>query len=242
MNRKTIFWLFIFSIAMALLESAVVVYLRELYYPEGFTVALQVISDKILLTEILREAATIIMLIGIAALVGKTFVQRFAWFLFCFAIWDIFYYVWLKALLDWPASLFTWDILFLIPVTWLGPVLAPVICSFTMILLCFTLLIIEEQNKKFRIQTLGWTILFTGSALILFTFIQDYMWIIVSNGWLGEMHKLMQNEQFLEIASEFTPESFNWMLFMVGELIIAGGILLMWARDYEVKTTMYKGI
>jgi hypothetical protein len=242
MKTQTLLLLFLFGIAMAFLESAVVIYLRELYYPEGFTVAMKLISDRVITIEILREVATIIMLIGIAAVAGKTFVQRFAWFLFCFAVWDIFYYIWLKALINWPGSFMTWDILFLIPVAWLGPVLAPVLCSLTMITLSFTLLKVQDQKPGFKIQSVDWTIFITGSILILFTFIQDYGGIIVSNGWLGEIHALTKNEAFITMASQYIPQSFNWMLFMAGELILAGGILLIWARDYEFKTTIYKGI
>jgi hypothetical protein len=36
MKIKTIIWLAVFSMAMGYLESAVVVYLRKLYYPDGF--------------------------------------------------------------------------------------------------------------------------------------------------------------------------------------------------------------
>src|SRR5258707_7052052 len=112
---KTLWIVTIFSIAMAALESAVVVYLRALYYPDGFTVALRMIDPQILLIEIAREAATLIMLIGVACLAGKNFKDRFAYFLLSFGVWDIFYYAWLKAFINWPASIFDWDILFMIP-------------------------------------------------------------------------------------------------------------------------------
>jgi len=128
-------WITFFAIAMAFVESAVVVYLRELYYPEGFNFPLVLLPGRIALTEFLREIATLIMLLGIGFLAGRNFRQRFAWFIYSFAIWDIFYYVFLKLILDWPSSWLTWDILFLIPVIWTGPVLAPVLVSLTMIIL-----------------------------------------------------------------------------------------------------------
>src|SRR5688500_17119590 len=92
---KTIAVITIFSIAMAALESAVVVYLRALYYPNGFTVAFKLIDKQILLIEILRETATIIMIWAVAYLTGRKCYDRLAYFLLCFAIWDIFYYIWL---------------------------------------------------------------------------------------------------------------------------------------------------
>jgi hypothetical protein len=118
---KTFLWLTLFSIAMGYMESAIVVYLRKIYYPDGFQFPLTPIEVHIRLTEILREAATLIMLITIGIVAGKTKLQRFSFFIFCFGIWDIFYYVFLKMLLGWPATIFDWDILFLIPVPWVGP-------------------------------------------------------------------------------------------------------------------------
>src|SRR5882757_7701885 len=109
-NLKTLLVVIGFSIAMAALESAVVVYLRALYYPDGFTVALKLIDQKIVLIEIAREGATVVMLAAIAYLTAKDFKNRFAYFLMAFAIWDIFYYVWLKVFIDWPSSLLEWDI------------------------------------------------------------------------------------------------------------------------------------
>src|SRR3989339_548079 len=125
----------IFSIAMGLFEAIVVVYLRQLYYPQGFDFPLAAFPASRLSVEWLREACTIVMLAALGLMTGRNASGRFAFFILSFGIWDIVYYLGLKWLLNWPASLFTWDILFLIPVAWTGPVLAPVICSFTMILL-----------------------------------------------------------------------------------------------------------
>ena len=133
MNRLT--WVIIFSIAMAFLESAVVVYIREIYYPEGFNFPLKLIDNHIAITELLRELATVIMLIAIAVLAGKNSYERFAYFILSFAIWDIFYYVFLKMILNWPLSFLEWDVLFLLPYTWVGPVIAPIINSILMIIL-----------------------------------------------------------------------------------------------------------
>jgi hypothetical protein len=114
---------------MGYMESSVVVYLRAIMYPDGFGFPLAPFDSHLAVTEIFREVATIIMLLGAGIIAGKTFPERFAWFIYCFAIWDIFYYVFLKALLGWPESFMTWDILFLIPATWVGPVISPIIVS-----------------------------------------------------------------------------------------------------------------
>ena len=95
---KKIFAVLIFSIAMAYLESAIVVYLRLLYYPEGFIFPIKIIPDEIFLIELGRELATIFMLASISFLIGARFVERFSYFLFAFSVWDIFDYGGLNSL------------------------------------------------------------------------------------------------------------------------------------------------
>jgi len=124
----------VFAVAMAFVESAVVVYLRGLFYPEGFYGTLAVFPVFYYGTEVFREAATVIMLASVAVLAARRgWWERAAYFLFCFGVWDIFYYVWLYVLLGWPPSLLTTDVLFLIPVPWVAPVIAPVVASVVMI-------------------------------------------------------------------------------------------------------------
>ena len=104
---KKVLWLSLFAIAMGFMETAVVVYLRALYYPAGFTVPLVIIPNSIAITEFWREFATIIMLICIGFIYGKTKFSRFAYFIVAFAIWDIFYYLFLYVFLGWPQTLFS---------------------------------------------------------------------------------------------------------------------------------------
>src|SRR4030065_1101828 len=152
--KTKVFFLIIFGIAMGFLEAAVVVYLRQIYYPEGFAFPLKAMALGELSIEYLREISTIVMLFSIGIIAGRYFYDRFAYFLFCFGIWDIFYYVWLKILLNWPSSLLTWDILFLIPVVWAGPVLAPIICATTMIIFSGFILYYHDQGYPVRINLL----------------------------------------------------------------------------------------
>jgi hypothetical protein len=86
-------------------------------------------SKKIIFTELGREAATIMMLITLSIIAGNSIVSYIAYFLLLFGIWDIFYYVFLKIILDWPESLSTTDVFFLIPTPWIGPVWLPVLLS-----------------------------------------------------------------------------------------------------------------
>ena len=119
----------VYAVAMAYVESAIVVYLRRLYYPQGFDFPLGIIDIPTLLLELGREAATIVMLATVGIAAGRTKVGKFAYFLFLFGIWDIWYYIWLKVFVDWPASLLTWDVLFLIPVPWFAQIWFPVAVS-----------------------------------------------------------------------------------------------------------------
>jgi hypothetical protein len=216
---RTIGVICIFSIAMAALESAVVVYLRALYYPDGFTVAFKLIDEKILGVEIMREAATLVMLMAVGALAGKNFKERIAYFFLTFAVWDIFYYGWLKVFIGWPVSLFDWDILFLIPITWLGPVLAPIICSLTMILLALVLIFYSRP-----VTSVVWMLLFTGSAFILYTFMEDYGGLLISNGLLSGYASILKNKTFIRVATDYMPTSFNWGIFLLGEAFLLAGI------------------
>ena len=178
---KTIIWLTLFSIAMGYLETSVVIYLRKIYYPEGFKFPLIPVSPDIAITEFFRELATIIMLVGVGVMAGKNSLQRFAFFIFSFAVWDLFYYIFLKVLLDWPESLFSWDILFLIPVPWVGPVLAPCITSLTMILLTFTIVYFQKKDKPIQVTFFEWILFIFGSLTSIVSFMWDYV-IYLSQG------------------------------------------------------------
>lgn len=156
MNKRFII-IIIFGIGLAFIEAVVVVYLRTIFYPEGFVFPLVgFLSDKhwlrFLRIETCREVATLVILFSSSWLFGKNFRTRLAYFLTIFAIWDIFYYVWLKVLLGWPSSILQWDILFLIPVPWAAPVLVPVILSVTMFSGAVLILCRESQGKALRIS------------------------------------------------------------------------------------------
>jgi hypothetical protein len=217
---KQIIIVTLFAIAMAAVESAVVVYLRELYYPTGFTLFLNPESLKVLPVELARELATMVMLITVGWLAGTNANTRFAWFLYSFAIWDIFYYVFLKIFINWPMGLFDWDILFIIPIAWLAPVLAPVICSITMILLALLIIIKDSKNKSFKIGYIPISILVIGSITVIASFVWDYVSIIITNGFYKDLVNITQNPKFLVITASFIPKSFNWFVFGIGELII----------------------
>jgi hypothetical protein len=122
----------IFGIAMAHFEGVVVVYLRKvlgLLDSDSNKKSIEDFPERYLHIEMSREAATIIMLVAIALLVGVTWIEKGVFFLWTFAFWDLFYYLSLYILIKWPPKLTTIDVLFLIPKPWIAPVWFPVAVS-----------------------------------------------------------------------------------------------------------------
>lgn len=161
----------VFSIAFGYIEAAVVVYLRAIFHPEGFQFPLSGFwtdapDKKLLLTEVVREVSTLVVILTSCRLFGRDRRQRAAYFLIIFGVWDIFYYVWLKALINWPASIMDWDILFLIPVAWASPTLAPILVSATMLAFGVVILYRECLARPVRAKLIHWCG-FSAAALII---------------------------------------------------------------------------
>jgi hypothetical protein len=203
-----------YAVAMAYVESAIVVYLRRLYYPKGFDFPLVIIDIPTLLIEVGRETATIVMLATVGIAAGRTKVGKFAYFLYLFGIWDIFYYIWLKVFLDWPASLFTWDVLFLIPVPWVGPVLAPVTVALTMIGMALVLLHLEQRGPVLPAGKTVWLAQMIASLVVIVSFTMDVVPRLPDNGAL---------------LAQWTPAAYRWWMLMVGQAL-AIGTFIAWVR------------
>lgn len=216
----------LFAVSMGLLECAVVIYLRDILYPEGFDFPLNPVRPDLVWTEILREVATLAMLLTVGILAGRTVAGRFAWFLFAFAVWDIFYYVFLWVLIGWPESLMTWDVLFLLPVTWTGPVLSPLIVTVTMILLAMLII----KNDAVRIPTLSWILLTGGSLILITAFTWDYSGFVLERMSFRDIWTL-PSSQVQAMVHEYVPRKFNWWLFSLGLAVILSGIWYFWKKS-----------
>lgn len=122
----------VWAVAFALVEAMVVFYLRKLFgleYRLRFTPGDFHFPRAYLPYEQAREGATMVMLLAVGFVAGRTWWQRLAYWLLAFGVWDIFYYVWLWVLLRWPGSPGERDLLFLIPGEWWAPVWVPVLAS-----------------------------------------------------------------------------------------------------------------
>ncbi len=215
----------VFAIAMGYVEAAVVVYLRRIYYPQGFAFPLNnAVLDRMFLIEPGRELATIIMLSTIAILVGRRRLERFGWFLFAFAVWDVFYYVWLKALLNWPPSLLTWDILFLIPFPWAAPVLSPVLVAVSMAVWGLMLVKLDRVGRVLRPRLGEWLMTALGALAILGSFLRDFAAVAMRS-----------SDRAAQVAAHF-PSNYPWWLFALGLALLWAALLSISRRSAKPET------
>jgi hypothetical protein len=199
-TRGKLLWVFLFTTAMAYIESAVVVYLREIYYPHGFEFPLEIAPlSGIIAVEIGREASTILILAAIGFFNGRTRLERLAYTMIAFGLWDVFYYVWLKVFINWPPALLTWDVLFLIPLPWVSPVLAPVLVSLALIGAGLGIIRLTEKGITLRLTALAWAAEIAAGLVIILSFLLD-----VKN-----------------ISEGGYPNPFNWWVFSIG---LGGGL------------------
>ena len=205
MRARRVLWLVTYAIAMAYVEAAVVVYLRAISYPGGFAFPLAPLPPDMVAIEIGREAATLVMLLGVAMLAGRERWERFLAFCVSFGVWDLFYYVWLWLLLGWPPSLLTWDVLFLIPVPWTGPVLAPVVVSVLLVVGGLLLWRKGARGAPVRFPIPLRILLLTGALLVLGSFVLDFQLVM----------------------RQMDPPPFRWGLFGAGVSLGVAALVLV---------------
>ena len=210
------FWISAYAIAMALLEAVVVAYLRALLLITDEHVAL----GSYIPLEIGREVATIVMLVAVGWLAGRKGSDRLAYGLFAFGLWDIWYYVWLKVLIDWPETLLDWDILFLIPLRWWGPVLSPVLIASLICIAAVLAIVRLERGERLGITPVRVGVVALGSLLALYVFISD------------SLHALLQGRADWETLR---PEPFKWPLFLLALALMAWPSLMATWPGREVK-------
>jgi hypothetical protein len=218
---KRFSWVSAYAIAMAFLEAVVVVYIRGLLNITNDHVAL----GPYVAMEMWREAATLVMLVAVGWLAGRQRIERWAYGLFAFGIWDIFYYVWLKVLVDWPASFLAWDVLFLIPLRWWGPVLSPMLIAFLICVVAVLAVVRLELGEQPGITRgrVGTAIL--GGLLALYVFMSDALGALLAGqtDW-----------------DTLRPEPFKWPLFLIALALMAlPSLMATWpTRTTESQTVL----
>ncbi|MCK4525802.1 hypothetical protein KAW18_00410 [candidate division WOR-3 bacterium] len=196
----------VFGIALGYLEADVVVYLRHLYYPDTVSLfPLQIIDSHIYRFEIYREIATIAILLSTAFLSSKERWEVPFLFLFLFGIWDIVYYISLFFMINWPPSILSFDILFLIPTLWISPVICPVLVS--LILSVGSFLILKNGYER-----IGWINIISailGCILIFYSF-------------LAIPIELLQSTNH-EVFFYYIPKHFPWHFYIPGLILLVFG-------------------
>lgn len=195
-----------FSVAMSYLEATVVVYLRRLYYPEGFSFPMKLADPFVAKIELGREIATILMLLAVAALYEKGAIRRFLAFCFAFGAWDILYYVWLKILLNWPAGWLDWDVLFLVPVVWVAPWIAPALIALVLAVFSGTLLWLGNRRGEIRIGSADRVLAGAGALACLLSFTLDGFRLLPGG---------------TEAIRGFVPTRFLWEVYLPGVVLMA---------------------
>jgi len=192
--KRRLFWLTVWGMAFGYIEASVVVYLRKIYYPAGFSFPAVLIQPDIAAVELVREITTLVFMWAVAELSYRSFRCRVAVFMFLFGIWDIFYYVFLKVILNWPAGLTEWDILFLVPLPWVGPVWAPVLVSLAMICAGTVVLAREERGEPLDLTKRFWLLEVAAGLVIILSFLLP-----------GRA-----------VVTQTVPVHFPWYLFLLG--------------------------
>jgi len=208
-RRTRWFVVVVFAIGMSWVEAASVYYLRVLVDRiEPYQTNPLPIRGALSQVELVREAATMVMLVTIGRLAGRTRHAQLGYTAVAFGVWDIFYYVFLRMMGDWPRSLFDWDILFLLPLPWWGPVLAPISIAALMIV-GGTLASQTTMRPATRLTRTLWSLQGLGIVLALYVFMADSL-RVVHHG--------------LDVAMTVLPTAFNWPLFCVAFTLMAAPV------------------
>jgi hypothetical protein len=169
-------------------------------------------SGALGLIELAREVATLVMLAAVGGLAGRTVRTRLAYTAIAFGVWDIFYYVWLKVMCGWPASLFDWDVLFLLPLPWWGPVIAPAAIALLMIVWGTLATAPPAPSPGRGDESRLWPAAGLGAAIALYVFMAD---------------SLGAAPHGLDAARTVLPETFNWPMFLVALALMAAPVAPM---------------
>jgi hypothetical protein len=200
-----------FAIAMAWLEAASVFYLRALVDRiEPYRADPLPMTGALGYVELWREAATLVMIATLGVLAGRTWRVRAGYAALAFGVWDIFYYVFLRLISGWPRTLLDWDILFLLPLPWWGPVLAPVCIASLMIVWGTLVTQWPDRIPATRFTRASWGVSWAGILLALGVFMADSIRALPGG---------------LDTVRQVLPDDFNWPLFWVALLLMASPAL-----------------
>jgi hypothetical protein len=216
-------WLLVvlFAVAMAWFESATVYYLRVLVdRVQPYQTNPLPVHGALGPVELVREAATLVMLLIVGMLAGTSWRTKIGYAVVAFGVWDIFYYVFLRLVCGWPTSITDWDILFLLPLPWWGPVLAPTSIALLMVAWGTLVTQSDDGHPALVLPWPSWIASWLGIVVALYVFMADALRVL-PQGPDAVMHVL--------------PTVFNWPLFCVALALmcvplVQRGQILLFAR------------
>lgn len=213
----------VYALAMAYLEAAVVAYLREARGIEDLMRDLPTEFDRLAAIEVGREAATVVMLLTVGWIAGRRLQDRLGHFVFAFGLWDIAYYFWLALFEGWPQSPLDWDVLFLIPVPWWGPVLAPTLIAAVMCVGGAAAVLGTDRGVRWRLTWTNAVVAAAGIAVVLYTFMADSLGALPDG---------------IDAVTHARPSAFQWPLFAFGFVVMSwAGLRVTWpARSWLLRT------
>jgi len=193
-----------FAVSMAWVEAAAVFYLRTLVdriephqpSPLPLVPGLQKV-------ELIREAATLIMLWTLGRLAGGNPQDRVGYTFLAFGVWDIFYYVFLRVLGPWPHSLWDWDLLFLLPLPWWAPLMAPL--SIAALMVASGTLMTQHLSRPWPSRR-SWIAALCGTLAALVVFMAD---------------ALAALPRGIEVVRSTLPQRFCWTWFLAALVLMA---------------------
>lgn len=173
---------------MGYLEAAVVVYLRSAIETGAATAAMDPATTGTFETlEIARELATLVMIAAVGWLAGRTGLERLAWSAIVFGTWDLVYYAGLKLTIGWPETLDAWDLLFLIPMPWFGPVWAPIVVSTALVACGLAAARRVRRGMPVAVRRPHVAAALAGGALVILSFLVDSTRVLAGDesAWSG---------------------------------------------------------
>lgn len=203
-RARNLVLLTLFAFGMAQVEASVVVHLRSIYYPADplKIFPLNLLSHRDFAIELVRELATVVMILSVVLLTARGFTRVFAAFVYVFGLWDLFYYFWLKVMIGWPVSWFEWDVLYLIPWPWLGPWISPALIALLFVVWGSWIL---TSPREVRFTRSTGVLFIIGTLLVLIAFL------------LPAAPLLLEGE---EAFRGYQPDNFRWGLFIPGYVLM----------------------
>jgi hypothetical protein len=236
--RRALILLSLFAIVTGYIEAAAVAYIRSIYEPIHARLFPERDPDDLLplftfeqwreqappylrspVLEIVRETATVVALVLVALATTPTLRRWPATFFLMLGISGWSYYLSLKALIGWPHSLEDWDLIFMVPLPWVGTVWAALVCYTAMIVAAAWFFGAEATGRPLRSGPFGWLLLLTGSLVTAAPFCWDVQHI-VSGGY---------------------PRPFNGLVLAAGLALVLAGLLYAWKRSARTATSAQDG-